>query len=108
MVLSYREVWFSGHGLTKDCIPLNMQVEASSNHTNLLCLPAKLRAHLPLKSNAIISESTEEQSDSSHSKFEDSAIQCDYIHSHSLGVMEGVVVHISPKANSARIAVLFR
>ena len=99
---------FSGRGVIKYPIPLSMQVEASSNHTNLLCLPAKLRAQLPLKSNAIITESTEGQCNGSHNKFEDRAIPCDHIHSHSLEVLEGVVVHISPKANFARIAVLFR
>ena len=85
------------------------QVEASSMHTNLLGVAAMLRSRLPLQSGAVITSSTQTDSSRSRSKFADDAIQSDHSNScHSLEVLEGVLLHVSPHVNSARVAVLFR
>ncbi len=92
--------------ILKHCIVLLcvciLQIEARSHHTNLLSLPALLRSRLPLKSGAVITTGSPVKS-ASH----DTAVRSD-CGSCSLEALEGVAIHITPSASSARIVVLFR
>lgn len=86
-----------------------MQIEAHSDHTNLLSLPIMLRARLPLQSNAVITiggqANTNEHSESADRT---GAIRSNYSIS-CLEALEGVAIHITfTTVNTARIAVLFR
>ena len=66
-----------------------------------------LRACLPLKSEAIISNDT--QTNGSHGEFTDGAVLGDRSTIHLLEAVGGALVHVSSlQVNSARMAVLFK
>lgn len=84
-----------------------VQIEAHSDHTSLLSLPAMLAARLPLQSNAVITTGGGLANTNKFAKH-NSAITGSNCGSCSLEALEGVAIHITPTVNSARIVLLFR
>ena len=88
-----------------------MQIEARSDHTNLLTLADLLKTRLPLPISAVV-VTTGGGGQASTNKFSasqnvNSAIRSD-CGSFSLEALEGVAFHTTPSVNSARIVVLYR
>ena len=90
-----------------------MQIEARSDHTNLLTLAELLKTRLPLPISAVvIMTGGGGRGQASTNKFSadqnvNSAIRSD-CGSCLLEALEGVAFHTTPSVNSARIVVLYR